>query len=40
MTHYVTTEKCSADILAVNMKMAENEVISRIPVRKINGASY
>jgi hypothetical protein len=39
LTHYVTTQKCSEDILAVNMRMAENEVISRIPVRKINGAS-
>ncbi|MDE1514088.1 aldehyde-activating protein [Vibrio sp. dsl-7] len=40
LTHYVTTEKCSEDILAVNMRMAENEVLSSIPVRKINGASY
>ena len=40
LTHYLTTQKCSEDILAVNMRIAENEVISRIPVRKINGASY
>jgi len=40
LTHYVTTQKCSEDILAVNMRMAENEVLSSIPVRKINGASY
>ncbi|NOI00872.1 aldehyde-activating protein [Vibrio kanaloae] len=40
LTHYVTTEKCSADILAVNMRMVENEVLASIPVRKINGAAY
>ncbi|MCB5358807.1 GFA family protein [Vibrio lentus] len=40
LTHYVTTEKCSEDIVAVNMRMAENELLSSIPVRKINGASY
>ncbi|MCL9782215.1 aldehyde-activating protein [Vibrio sp. S4M6] len=40
LTHYVTTEKCSEDILAVNMRMAESEVLSSIAVRKINGASY
>ncbi|CAH6999062.1 aldehyde-activating protein [Vibrio alginolyticus] len=40
LTHYVTTEKCSEDILAVNMRMADIEMLSSIPVRKINGASY
>ncbi|CAM3701776.1 hypothetical protein VA7868_00248 [Vibrio aerogenes CECT 7868] len=40
VTHYVTTEKCSEAILAVNMRMAENAVLSSIPVRKINGESY
>ncbi|MBY5947657.1 GFA family protein [Photobacterium rosenbergii] len=40
LTHYVTTEKCDSNILAVNMKMAENEVLAAIPVRKIDGASY
>lgn len=40
LTHYVTREKCSESILAVNMKLAENEVLSAIPVRKIDGASY
>ncbi|MEZ9315023.1 GFA family protein [Vibrio lentus] len=40
LTHYVTTEKCSEDIVAVNMRMAENELLSSIPVRKKNGASY
>ncbi|MFA0016612.1 GFA family protein [Vibrio lentus] len=40
LTHYVTTEKCSEEIVAVNMRMAENELLSSIPVRKINGASY
>ena len=40
LTHYVTTEKCDSNILAVNMKMADNEVLAAIPVRKIDGASY
>ena len=40
LTHYVTTERCSETILAVNMRMAENEVLSTIPVRKINGVAY
>ncbi|PSW16117.1 aldehyde-activating protein [Photobacterium rosenbergii] len=40
LTHYVTTEQCDSNILAVNMKMAENEVLAAIPVRKIDGASY
>ncbi|WP_439146703.1 GFA family protein [Vibrio sp.] len=40
LTYYVTTEKCSEDIVAVNMRIAENELLSSIPVRKINGASY
>ena len=40
LTHYVTTEKCDANILAVNMKMAENDVLAAIPVRKIDGALY
>lgn len=40
VTHYVTTPKCDAKILAVNMRMAENETLATIPVRKINGAAY
>ncbi|EGQ8234413.1 aldehyde-activating protein [Vibrio parahaemolyticus] len=40
ITHYITTEKCAEEILAVNMRMAENEVLSGISVRRINGASY
>ncbi len=40
LTHYVTTEKCTKNIRAVNMRMAENEVLSRLPVRKIDGAAY
>jgi len=39
LTHYVTTEKCPDTILAINMRMAESDVLSRIPVRKIDGAS-
>lgn len=39
-THYRTTAECDADILAVNMRMADNEVLNSIPVRKINGAAY
>lgn len=34
------TEKCAEDILAVNIRMAENEIFSSIPVRKFNGATY
>ena len=40
VTHYVTTPKCDAKILAVNMRMAENETLATIPIRKINGAAY
>ncbi|MDS1864315.1 aldehyde-activating protein [Vibrio vulnificus] len=40
ITHYVTTAKCLDKILAVNMRMAEAEVLSGIAVRNINGASY
>ncbi|MGF1788629.1 aldehyde-activating protein [Photobacterium swingsii] len=40
VTHYITTEKCSESILAVNMRMADASTLSTIPVRKINGASY
>ncbi|ENL3533391.1 aldehyde-activating protein [Vibrio cholerae] len=40
VTHYITTPKCDSRIFAVNMRMAENEVLSAIPVRKINGAVY
>ncbi|TOB22506.1 aldehyde-activating protein [Vibrio parahaemolyticus] len=39
ITHYVTTEKCSEDIVAVNMRMAEVEALSKIPVNEIDGAS-
>ncbi|EHZ2552639.1 aldehyde-activating protein [Vibrio vulnificus] len=40
ITHYVTTAKCLDKILAINMRMAEEEVLSGIAVRNINGASY
>lgn len=40
VTHYITTPKCDDEILAVNMRMAESDVLAGIPVRKINGASY
>ncbi|UTV26593.1 GFA family protein [Photobacterium atrarenae] len=40
ITHYVTTPECDADIFAINMQMAEPELLSTIPVRKIDGASY
>ncbi|CAH0539555.1 GFA family protein [Vibrio marisflavi] len=40
LTHYVTTDKCSEDIFAVNMRMAESEILSTTPVRKIDGTSY
>ncbi|MGG6371659.1 hypothetical protein ACQ5UA_18465 [Vibrio cholerae] len=40
VTYYITTPKCDSRIFAVNMRMAENEVLSAIPVRKINGAAY
>ncbi|EPW6543538.1 GFA family protein, partial [Vibrio vulnificus] len=36
----VTTAKCLDKILAINMRMAEEEVLSGIAVRNINGASY
>jgi len=40
LTHYITTEKCPDEILAVNMRMAENEILSSLYIRKIDGASY
>lgn len=40
VTHYITTPKCSSEVLGVNMRMVENDVRSAIPVRKINGASF
>lgn len=40
LTHYVTTEKCAQKMLAVNMRMAENDVLASIPVRKIDGAAF
>ncbi|KIF49290.1 GFA family protein [Vibrio owensii] len=40
LTHYVTTEKCDADIVAINMRMAEEEVLKDIPLRLIDGKRY
>lgn len=39
VTHYITTPKCDEDMLAVNMRMAENDVLKGIFVRDIDGAS-
>ncbi len=40
ITHYITTQECREDILAINMNMAEAEIVNKLPIRKINGASY
>ena len=40
ITHYVTTDKCDANVTAINMCMADNEIKDAIPVRKIDGAAY
>lgn len=40
LTHYITTEKCSERIFAVNMKLASETMLSQVKVRKIDGASF
>ncbi len=40
ITHYVTTKLCDEDIVAVNIRMADAKILSAIPIRKIDGASY
>lgn len=40
ITHYITTPKCDKEIMAINMRMAECEILDNIPVRKIDGAIY
>ena len=40
MTHYVTTEKCDVDVVAINMRMAEEEILQDIPLRLIDGKRY
>ncbi len=40
VTHYITTEKCDEAILAINMRMADVDILAEIPVRKIKGAGY
>ena len=39
LTHYITTDKCSEAIFAVNMRLADTQVLSDIRVRKIDNAS-
>ncbi|KJY91443.1 aldehyde-activating protein [Vibrio neptunius] len=40
LTHYVTTPKCDEQITAINMRMAEGVILTDIPIKKIDGASY
>ncbi len=40
ITHYVTTPKCNSRITAINMKMADNELLQSLPIRTIDGANY
>lgn len=40
ITHYKTTPQCASQIIAINMKMADTELLQSIPVRKIDGAQY
>ncbi|WP_062665736.1 GFA family protein [Grimontia celer] len=40
ITHYVTTPKCAAKIVAINMRMADNGILEKLPVRYVNGASF
>ncbi|SHO57031.1 GFA family protein [Vibrio quintilis] len=37
ITHYITTPKCDERIFAVNMRMAENDILEGISVREIDG---
>lgn len=39
LTHYITTEKCSSRITAINARMSDPEIISRIPIRDVDNAS-
>ncbi|WP_338035031.1 aldehyde-activating protein [Grimontia indica] len=40
VTHYVTTPKCAAKIIAINMRMADKHTLENLPVRYVNGASF
>lgn len=40
VTHYVTTEKCPVKRIAVNVRMAEPELLERLKIRQVDGASF
>lgn len=40
VTHYVTTEQCPTRRIALNLRMAEPDLIEGIPVRKVDGAAF
>ena len=38
-THYVTTEKCPEKIFAVNGRMLNPEIVAKLEIRTVDGAS-
>lgn len=40
ITHYRTLPNCDSEILAINMRMAESELVQSLPRRSIDGAGY
>ncbi len=40
LTHYKTTQKCDVNKMAVNMRLAEPDMLDALLVRKIDGAEF
>lgn len=38
LTHYITTEKCSERIFAINTRMSDPSLIAAIPVREVDSS--
>lgn len=39
ITHYVTTELCSTDILAINFRMVDSAIYKDVKIKEIDGAA-